>query len=215
MRTRRRGVLRNTFVIFYAIVMLVPMYLLVINSFKSQADILTNPLTIDLSKATTRHLVDAWNSPSFSIPRGYGTTIGLLLAVNAVAILSSVTGAYVLARTPTVLFRAILLFFVAGMFIPTQVVLVPTIFVLKALGLMGTLPGLILFQAATMIPFTLFVFTGYIRMLPKALDEAASVDGAGHYYILWRIIFPLMKPIVATVFVLNSSRPGTTSRARR
>ena len=91
------------------------------------------------------------------------------------------------------------------MFIPTQVVLVPTIFVLKSLGLMGTLPGLVLFQAATMmIPFTLFVFTGYIRMLPKSLDEAAAVDGAGHYYILWRIIGPLMTPIIATVFVLNS-----------
>ncbi len=204
MRARRQGAVRITFIVFYAIVMLIPMYILVISSFKSQLDILTNPLTIDLSKATTKYLVAAWNSPSFSIPKGYGTTLGLLLAVNAVTILTCVAGAYVIARTPTLLFRAILLFFVAGMFIPTQVILVPTIFVLKTLGLMGTLPGLVLFQSATMIPFTLFVFTGYIRMLPKSLDEAAAVDGAGHYYILCRIIFPLMTPIIATAFVLNS-----------
>lgn len=69
---------------------------------------------------------------------------------------------------------------------------------------MGTLPGLILFMTATTIPFTLFVFFGYIRVLPRSLDEAAAIDGAGRYRTLWRIILPLMRPIVATVFILNS-----------
>src|SRR5690625_6354957 len=69
---------------------------------------------------------------------------------------------------------------------------------------MGTIPGLVLFMSASMVPFTLFVFAGYVRMLPRSLDEAASIDGAGRQRILWTIVFPLMKPIVATAFILNA-----------
>ena len=59
-------------------------------------------------------------------------------------------------------------------------------------------------MASATVPFTIFVFTGFIRMLPTSLDEAAAIDGAGPYRTLWTIILPLMKPILATVFILNT-----------
>ncbi|MFB7287018.1 carbohydrate ABC transporter permease [Actinacidiphila glaucinigra] len=195
---------RVAFVCLVSLGMLVPMYILVVNTFKSQREILANPFSLDLGTATFRHLADAWNNPDFSILQGYGTTVLLVLAVNAIAMAVCAPAAYVLARTPRPLSRLLLFFFIAGMFVPTQVILVPVIFVLRAIGLMGTLPGLILFMTATTIPFTLFVFFGYIRVLPRSLDEAAAIDGAGRYRTLWRIILPLMRPIVATVFILNS-----------
>ncbi|WP_238698111.1 carbohydrate ABC transporter permease [Streptomyces sp. E5N91] len=184
--------------------MLVPMYLLVVNAFKSQQEILANPFSPSFGTATFQYLTDAWNNPDFSILKGYGVTIALVLCVNALAMAVCAPAAYVLARTPNPISRLLLFFFVAGMFIPTQVILVPVIFVLRGIGLMGTLPGLILFMTATTIPFTLFVFFGYIRVLPRSLDEAAAIDRAGRYRTLWRIILPLMRPIVATVFILNS-----------
>ncbi|MFB6788683.1 carbohydrate ABC transporter permease [Streptomyces olivaceus] len=195
---------RVAFVSLVSLGMLVPMYLLVVNTFKSQQEILANPFTLDFGTATLQYLADAWNNPDFSILKGYGVTIALVLCVNAIAMAVCAPAAYVLARTPTPVARLLLFFFIAGMFIPTQVILVPVIFVLRSIGLMGTLPGLILFMTATTIPFTLFVFFGYIRVLPRSLDEAAAIDGAGRYYTLWRIILPLMRPIVATVFILNS-----------
>lgn len=184
--------------------MMVPLYIMVVNAFKPQQEILLSPLGLDFATATTEHLVAAWQSTSFPVVQGYAVSLFLVLACNLVAIGTSVPAAYAIARTPKTLFRFLLFFFVAGMFIPTQIILVPAIFVLKALGLMGTLPGLVLFMAATMIPFTLFIFSGYIRMLPRSLDEAAAIDGASRQRILWTIIFPLMRPIVATAFILNA-----------
>ncbi|MGQ4445259.1 carbohydrate ABC transporter permease, partial [Streptomyces violaceoruber] len=195
---------RVAFVSLVSLGMLVPMYLLVVNAFKSQQEILANPFSPSFGTATFQYLADAWNNPDFSILKGYGVTIALVLCVNALAMAVCAPAAYVLARTPKPISRLLLFFFIAGMFIPTQVILVPVIFVLRGIGLMGTLPGLILFMTATTIPFTLFVFFGYIRVLPRSLDEAAAIDGAGRYRTLWRIILPLMRPIVATVFILNS-----------
>ncbi|MBK1783839.1 carbohydrate ABC transporter permease [Prauserella cavernicola] len=198
------AVARVTFLSVVCVGMLLPMYLLVVNTFKSQQEILANPFTINFDTATFEHLANAWTNPDFNILKGYAITLALVAGVNALSIGVCAPAAYVLARTPKALSRVILFFFIAGMFIPTQVILVPVIFVLRSLGLMGTLPGLILFMTATTVPFTLFVFYGYIRMLPRALDEAAAIDGAGKLYTLWRIILPLMRPIIATVFILNS-----------
>ncbi|MEV0009037.1 carbohydrate ABC transporter permease [Streptomyces sp. NPDC051840] len=195
---------RTGFIALVSLGMLVPMYLLVVNAFKSQREILADPFSPAFGSASFRYLSDAWNNPDFDILKGYGTTIALVLCVNALGMALCAPAAYVLARTPRTLSRLLLFFFIAGMFIPTQVILVPVIFVLRAVGLMGTMPGLILFMTATTVPFTLFVFFGYIRTLPRSLDEAAAIDGAGRYYTLWRIILPLMRPILATVFILNS-----------
>lgn len=198
------AIVRVAFISLVSLGMLVPMYILVINTFKSQQEILADPLSPAFGTATFQYLADAWNNPDFSILKGYGITFALVLSVNAIAMAVCAPAAYALARTPRPISRLLLFFFIAGMFIPTQVILVPVIFVLRAVGLMGTLPGLILFMTATTIPFTLFVFFGYIRVLPRSLDEAAAIDGAGKYYTLWRIIVPLMRPIIATVFILNS-----------
>jgi raffinose/stachyose/melibiose transport system permease protein len=186
------------------LVMLVPMYLLVVNAFKSQQDIVSTPFSLHPARLTLDHLVAAWDNPDFNVPFGYAVTTALVLCVNAVALCVCAPAAYVIARSPRWVFRAALLFFISGMFIPTQVILVPVIFVLRSVGLVGTFPGLVLFMASSTIPFTIFVFTGFIRMMPRSLDEAAALDGAGPYRTLFSVVMPLMKPILATVFILNT-----------
>lgn len=76
---------QGAFITLVSLGMLVPMYILVVNTFKSQQEILGNPFTLDLGTATFQHLADAWNNPDFSIPKGYGTTITLVLCVNVLA----------------------------------------------------------------------------------------------------------------------------------
>jgi raffinose/stachyose/melibiose transport system permease protein len=205
MSSRKAGtVVRSGAVAILSVAMLVPLYIVVVNAFKPQQEILLTPLGIDFGTATTEFLKAAWVNTNFPVLEGYAVTLFLVAACNLVAIGVSVPTAYVIARTPTTIFRLLLMFFVAGMFIPAQIIVVPAIFVLKALNLMGTVPGLVLFMSSTMIPFTLFIFTGYIRMLPRSLDEAAAIDGASRHRVLWFILFPLMKPIVATAFILNA-----------
>ncbi|WP_292910644.1 carbohydrate ABC transporter permease [Microbacterium sp.] len=92
----------------------------------------------------------------------------------------------------------------AGLFIPSQTIVIPVIYVLKTVGLMGTMPGLILFQTALTIPTTLFLFTAYVQSIPRELDEAARIDGASRIGTFWRVIFPLMAPAIATAVVLNA-----------
>lgn len=196
--------IRVVFLSILTLAMLVPMYIMVINAFKPQQEILLSPLSLDPATATTEFVEAAWNSTQFPVVEGYVFTIFLVIACNVIAIGFAIPAAYVIARTPGIVFSIMLMFFVAGMFIPAQIILVPAIFVLKALGLMGTVPGLVLFMSASMIPFTLFMFAGYIRMLPKSLDEAATIDGAGRLRVIWTIIAPLMKPIIATAFILNT-----------
>jgi len=203
--TRRiQGTVRIAFLSALSLAMLVPMYILVINAFKSQQEIALSPLSLDLGTASLEYLQAAWGASQFPVVQGYVFTLFLVLACNLVAIGVSVPAAYVIARTPGPIFAGLLMLFVAGMFIPAQIILVPAIFVLRGVGLMGTVPGLVLFMSASMIPFTIFVFSGFIRMLPRSLDEAASIDGAGRLRTIWAIIFPLMRPIVATAFILNA-----------
>jgi raffinose/stachyose/melibiose transport system permease protein len=91
---------------------------------------------------------------------------------------------------------------IAGLIIPPAVV--PTIFVLQGIGLFKTLAGLILIELAFAIPFSVIVLRAFIGTIPKELDEAAIIDGASAFTLFWRVIFPLIRPAVITVIVVNA-----------
>jgi raffinose/stachyose/melibiose transport system permease protein len=76
--------------------------------------------------------------------------------------------------------------------------------VLKALGLIGTIQGFLAFETTLTVPTTVFLFVAFVQSVPRELDEAARIDGASRYGTFWRVIFPLMRPVVATAMVLNS-----------
>lgn len=185
-------------------VMLVPLYVMVISAFKPQSEILNNPLGIDPATFTLDYLIQAIQSPNFNVVKAYGITFFFVIAVNALSVVISAPVAYVIARGRTRWYAALLLLFVSGMFIPSQVILIPVVFVLRTLGLMGTIPGFIIFETAGTLPMAIFLFAAFVRSIPRDIDEAASIDGAGRIRAFWACIFPLMKPIVATMVVLNS-----------
>jgi raffinose/stachyose/melibiose transport system permease protein len=90
------------------------------------------------------------------------------------------------------------------MFIPGQVLVIPVIYVLKTVGLMGTVPGFLLYETTLTLPTSMFLYVSYIKTLPRELDEAALIDGAGRLTTFRRIIFPLMRPAVVTALILNT-----------
>jgi raffinose/stachyose/melibiose transport system permease protein len=186
------------------LVMLVPAYLLVVNSFKSQQDITLHPFGIPLHELSLRYLGAALSSPDFSLARAYVVTALFAVAVNVLSVTIAGPAAYVIARGTRVGHRMLLAAFLLGLFIPSQVLVIPVIYVLKYLGLMGTVPGFLLFETTLTLPISMFLYVSYIKTLPRELDEAARMDGAGPATTFWRIIFPLMRPAVVTAVILHT-----------
>ncbi|WP_243229476.1 carbohydrate ABC transporter permease [Microbacterium sp. CIAB417] len=187
-----------------ALLMLVPLYTMVINAFKPQAEIIANPLGLDPATFTFDYLWAAITSSKFNVIAAYGVTLFFVALVNVCCIALAAPVAYVIARGRSKWHMGLLLLFVSGLFIPGQVTLIPVVFVLRLLGLINTIPGFILFETAATLPVTIFLFAAYLRTVPRDIDEAAALDGAGRIRAFWSCIFPVMRPIVATVVVLNS-----------
>jgi raffinose/stachyose/melibiose transport system permease protein len=201
---RRRGLPRLAFLSVVTIGMLVPLYVLVVNAFKDQQDILENPFGLPSGGPTFSHLNEVLHDSQFNIVRGYAVTLLFVVCVNVLSVVLAGPAAYVIARSSRRRYRALMVFFLAGTFIPGQVLVIPVVYVLKTLGLMGTVRGFVLFETVLTLPFSIFLYAGYIATIPRELDQAAAVDGAGPVRTFWRIIFPLMRPVVATMVILNT-----------
>ncbi len=140
-----------------------------------------------------------------------GTSLAGILAVGAMA-------SYVLARFTFAGSRALFLFFISGMMIPAQLVLVPLFFQFTWMSQAGTrllqpfglelqmhdsLSGLIVIYIALSLPFTILVLTGFFKTLPGELREAGIMDGCGEYRVFWHIMLPLARPGIITAAIFN------------
>lgn len=178
----------------------VPLYLVVVNVFKPLEAIKADPIAPPIP-FTLANLVQAIIRPGSIVIPGLLNSLVITAASLALTIVIGSMAGYYLARTSGRASHATLLFFLFGLMVPSQVLLVPITIILRAIGLMGTLPGLVLFNLGYYLPFAIFLFVGFIRTIPRELDEAAEIDGAGHIARYWRVIFPLMRPVTATVLI--------------
>ncbi len=126
-----------------------------------------------------------------------------VVSVGALVILSAMV-AYVWQRRAGRSAKVINLLVLAGLIVPPAVV--PTIWVLQTLGLFKTMPGLIFIEIAYGIPFCVLLFRAFLSGVPRELDEAAVVDGAGPVQIFFRVIFPVLKSVIMTVIILQAVR---------
>ncbi len=110
--------------------------------------------------------------------------------------------AYVLDRRKSRLNPLINAMVLAGLIIPPAVV--PTIWVMQTLGIFKTLPGLILIEVAFGLAFTVLIMRAFIGSIPRELDEAAIVDGAGPLTLFFQVIFPLLRSVIVTIIVVQS-----------
>ncbi len=202
MTARRVG--RAVAVFVLVLVMVGPLYLMLTNAFKSQHDILTKPFGWPASGFSLTYLHRALTSPDFNVVSAYGVTLLFVVAVNALNLVVVGPASYAIARGPRAYHRVVMLVLLVSLFIPGQTLVIPVIYVLKALGLIGTIPGFLLFETTLTVPTTVFLFVAFVQTVPRELDEAARIDGASRYGTFWRVIFPLMRPVVATAMVLNS-----------
>ncbi|MER7072064.1 carbohydrate ABC transporter permease [Terrabacter sp. NPDC000476] len=184
----------------YAALALVPLLLMLSNSFRSNADLITDPLGLP-TPPTTASYVEAWTTGNFATYFGNSllVTVGAVLISTAVATMA----AYAIARGRSRIFRWLEALFLSGLMLPIHLAILPIFYLFDGLGLIDSRLGLVLMYAASGVPFSIFVLTTFFRQLPEELEEAAALDGASPWQTFTRIMVPLVRPALATVAVFR------------
>jgi raffinose/stachyose/melibiose transport system permease protein len=187
----------------FLLVAIVPIYILLISAFKTQPDILASPLTFQLDRLTVDNVVAAVQSPQLDIVASFLRTALITIASVALSTFTAALLSYVVSRVATVWTYVLYAVIAAGILIPSQVLLIPVIRIFQLLSIDGTLFALILYMAALQIPYAVFLYSGFFSSIPKELDEAAYVDGAGPFRTFWSVIFPVLRPATASIAIFN------------
>jgi raffinose/stachyose/melibiose transport system permease protein len=180
---------------------LFPVYALVTLSLKDKQQIASAPLGLPTSP-TLDNYGDAWQRASLGSALLNSTLITVASLVVLIALGSF--AAYFLARTASRLGYGLYVLFLLGIVLPFQLGMIPLFKLVDGMGLLGTYQGMIIFYTGIQLPFTVFLYTGFIRALPGDYAHAAMIDGAGHLQAFTRVIFPLLRPITGTVLILNA-----------
>ena len=188
-------------VVFWSVVVIVPLIVLLSVALKSPTDLLNNPLGWP-TQFVWSNFVDAWNNASLG--QAFFNSVLITSVTLLGLILCGAMAAYPLARFTGPWSQRIYLYFVAGLIVPIQLGLFPLYKEMHDLQLINTYQGAILLYIAVNLPFVIFLYTGFIKTVPRELEEAALLDGAGPMRTFWMIVFPLLTPVTATVAITST-----------
>jgi len=184
-----------------AVVMVAPFVYLLSTSFKAQQYVLTSPPQWIPHPATTANYTAAWGSDHFA--RYFANSVAVAVATVVLSLLLSSMMAYAFARFQfpgrEILFRILLL----GLMIPAMMLIIPQFILAKYLGLLDSLPGLVVFYVAASLSLNTFLLRGFFEAIPVELEQAMAVDGAGPVSRYWRLILPLARPALATATIFT------------
>ncbi len=170
-------------------------------SLKSQSEFFASSLNLIPAEITLENFVRAWESANFAV---YFKN-SIIVTVSTVCIVlfaTSLTG-YVMGRYNFFGKKIVLTIFVASITIPMVFTVIPIFELLKAIGLSGSLIGLILAESGGGHVIFIMLFMSFYNQMPKEMEEAAMIDGANFFKTYWRIMFPLSKPIMVTVIIMQ------------
>ena len=179
----------------------VPFFLIVLTSFKTNAELSNNPLWV---------LPETWNFDNYRKAIDIGNlwvtgrnslVISLVKVPAGIAVAAA--AAFALARIRFKGARVVLLIIAIGSMVPIQVALGPLFSTMNSIGLLNSIPGVMLPYLAFGIPYATFVLYGFFRQIPAELEESATIDGASTFRVFWQIILPLAKPALAALFILD------------
>lgn len=177
-----------------------PIFLMIASSFKENVDIFTKPLSLPTSFNLDNY-IEVWNVVNFS-DYIWNSIIVSSASVFIVLFVSSMAG-YYLARYKFKWNPFLLIFFMIGLMLPMKLAVIPLYMTMLKLGLLDTLFSLIFIYVAGGIPFAVFLFYGFFRTVPQALEDSARLDGCNDFQIYYKIVLPLMKPAISIVGIVN------------
>jgi multiple sugar transport system permease protein len=203
-RNRRRApltgsVLKWVYLGIGLVLALVPFIWMVSGSFRSESDLFGHPASLFPTSITLHGYEGVWSQLPFL--RLLLNSFVFTCVTTVLTLLFDSMCAYALARMRFVGRNVAFVLVIATLMVPFQVTLIPVFVELFHLGWLNTYQGLIIPRATS--AFGIFLFRQFFIDIPPELDEAARIDGAGHWRIYWQVILPLAKPAIATVAVLN------------
>ncbi|QUO31120.1 carbohydrate ABC transporter permease [Faecalicatena sp. Marseille-Q4148] len=182
-----------------------PLYMAIMIAFKQPSE-----MTNDVAGALA--FPERWSLENFrqamevtDFWHSLGNSLLITIATIVLAILIHSLAGYVIGRgmAKKKSFRVIYLYIVSGMFVPFSILMMPLVKQTSQMGL-GNRAGVILLYLVFYMPMNVLLYTGYLKNIPEALEEAADIDGASAWKTYWQIIFPMMMPMHATVAILTA-----------
>ena len=199
-RERRRSVVRSVVVLIIALICAVPLWYILINTFKTIPDMATNPLGLP-KQWTLRNYTRAF--ATVPIVRSLINTLIVTFFGVLFQVLIGALAAYGMILRKSIFTSVIGVILMIAFVIPTQSTLIPLYRMESSVGLVNTLLGLIVMYLGGAV-FCYFLIVGYMQSLPFEVIEAARIDGAGPLRIFWSIVLPLIRPILTTVVVFQT-----------
>lgn len=193
-------VLRFLFLGFFVVISIGPLIWIIMSSFKSNKEILSSAFALPSSFSLSGYKAALDMAPIFKF---YGNSIIISVLSTLLNVVVVSMAAYVLARHKFKGSTFVTLLLSVSLLIPTAALLMPIYKIMTAIGLFDTRTVLILVYAALGLPTSLFIFKSYFQSIPKELEEAACIDGAGFFRTFFVIVFPLAKPGLATGAILQ------------
>ncbi len=182
-----------------------PLYMAIIIAFKQPSE-MTNDVAGALAFpsswsfqnfAEAMEVTDFWHS--------LGNSLLITVATIIVSILVHSIAGYVIGRSmqQKKMYKFIYFYIVSGMFVPFAILMMPVVKQTAQMGIANRF-GVILLYVVFYMPINVLLYTGYLKNIPLAMEEAAEIDGANAWTTYWKVIFPMMKPMHATVAILTA-----------
>ncbi|WP_067143133.1 carbohydrate ABC transporter permease [Oceanivirga salmonicida] len=177
-----------------------PFYLMLVNSLKTKKEIFASSLSLPTGLNFKNYVLAAQNLDF--IKTFINSLIITVISVLVIIIFSSMA-AYAIARVRNKVSTIVLFIFIGAMLIPFQAVMIPLVSFFGKLNMLNRV-GIIYMYLGFGSSLSIFLYHGAINSVPRALDEAAIIDGCNRFQVFWYIIFPMLKPMTVTVAILNT-----------
>ncbi|MDQ0723933.1 raffinose/stachyose/melibiose transport system permease protein [Paenibacillus sp. W4I10] len=197
---RLNSYLIRLLLILGSLVAMLPIYMAVVNSFKTQGEMFQSFIALP----TTLHwenYSDAFNKINL-LGSSMNSAIVSFLGIGGIVFCASLAG-YKLSRTSGLLSNLIFFLFVASMLVPFHSIMIPLTRVAKGMGVQGSTYGLALIYIGLGVNMAIFLYHGFVKSIPRELEESAQIDGCNEFQTFFQIIFPLLLPITVTIAILD------------
>lgn len=184
----------------WTVLVLTPLYLMVVNSFKPSMEIFMSPFAFPVE-----FTLDGFNmvlSEGNFLVYLFNSILISSLSILGVMLLAGLAS-YALVYWESPAARVFSVIFLLGLMIPMKIASINLILILKGMGLLDRLLGLLPIYIAMGLPMAIMILSEYFRTIPRELTQAAHIDGAGTFRIFWLIMIPLSRPALATVAIFN------------
>lgn len=203
MKTKKKsigGYIGEILMLVICVIFFIPFYYLLVNTFKTARDATVSPLSLPIKNLTLDLYKEALGTINFW--SSFRNSIVITVVSVTIIIIIGSMASYAINRHQNKLTKFLFFYFLIGFMVPVQTTLIPLFNLISSLKLQNSVVGMIVLYSSW-CNFAMFMYQGFLGGVPKDLEEAALIDGAGLWKMFWRIVFPLLKPVTTTIVIFD------------